>query len=58
MFCLTIVCHPCAGCDTENYRKVLKTAENLPKTKLQKTNPNPNPKSNSNPNSKSQPYIV
>jgi len=34
------------GCD--NYRKLPKSTENLPKTKLPKTNPNPN----------SKPYIV
>jgi len=33
-----------AGCDiTENFRNLLKTAENLRKTKLAKTNPNPIP---------------
>ena len=31
----------CRGCD--NYRKVPKTTENLPKTKLPKTNPNSKP---------------
>jgi len=48
---------------TENYRKLPKSTENFPKTKLSKTNPNPhhnpnpnlNPKSNPDPNPNSKP---
>ena len=51
------------SCD--NYRILLKSTKNLPKTKLPKTNPNPDPnlnpssntntESNPNPNSKPKP---